>query len=291
VVSSPFSAAQLSCDDTDCSPIGPWRKGKLTGVDGATLPIGHTDGVSAASPVAAAIVLAGGSGTRVGGEQNKVYLPLGGRPVLAWSIETFTGMAEIGVVVLVVRASDEEHAERVLAEHRPPDVDTHVEVVRGGPTRQASELAGLRRLADRITGGAIDAVLLHDAARPLAGRALAAAVLTAARTYGGAVPGLRRGDLAAVTPDGSGLAGPAPDGLVAVQTPQGFRARPLLAAYEEAARQGFVGTDTASCLERFAPDLPIRWVPGEERNIKITYSHDLFVAEHVTSASGGPDRV
>jgi 2-C-methyl-D-erythritol 4-phosphate cytidylyltransferase len=240
--------------------------------------------VRAPRPTAAAVVLAGGSGTRLGAEQNKVYLPLGGRPVLAWSIATFTGMPEIGVVVLVVRDSDGEHAERMLAEH---GAATAVEVVRGGATRQESELAGLRRLADRISDGSIDVVLLHDGARPLAGRALTRAVLAAARTSGGAVPGLRRSDLAAVAPDGVGLAGPVPD-LVAVQTPQGFRAEPLLAAYEEAARHGFVGTDTASCLERFVPDLRIRWVPGDERNIKITYAHDLVVAEHAVAVWNEP---
>jgi 2-C-methyl-D-erythritol 4-phosphate cytidylyltransferase len=227
-------------------------------------------------PTAAAVVLAGGSGTRVGAQRNKVYLPLRGRPVLAWSIDTFAGMPEIGVVVLVVREPDRELAEGVLAECAA----SGVEVVTGGVTRQESELAGLRRLATRITDGAVDAVLVHDGARPLADRSLAAAVLAAARAAGGAVPGLRRTDLATATPDGSGLAGPAPVGLVAVQTPQGFRAGPLLAAYTAAAQCGFAGTDTASCMQRFAPDLPIRWVPGDERNFKITYAHDLAVAEH-----------
>jgi 2-C-methyl-D-erythritol 4-phosphate cytidylyltransferase len=225
---------------------------------------------------AAAVVLAGGSGTRLGAERNKVYLPLRGRPVLAWSLATFTGMPEVGAIVLVVREPDRPLAEQVLAEHTAGGV----EVVVGGRTRQESELAGLRRLAARIDGGEIDAVLVHDAARPLAGRELASSVLAAARAHGGAVPGLRRDDLAAAAADGSGLAGPSPEGLVAVQTPQAFRATPLLAAYEEAARCGFVGTDTASCMERFAPELSIRWVPGDERNIKITYAHDLLVAEH-----------
>lgn len=229
-----------------------------------------------AAATAAAVVLAGGSGTRLGAERNKVYLPLRGRPVLAWSLATFTSMPEIGVVVLVVREPDRELAERLLAEHAPGGV----EVVTGGRTRQESELAALRRLAPRIAAGAVDVVLLHDGARPLAGRALSSAVLGAARATGGAVPGLWRGDLAPAAPDGSGLAGPAPGALVAVQTPQAFRAAPLLAAYEEAARCGFVGTDTASCMERFAPEVPIRWVPGDERNIKITYAHDLLVAEH-----------
>jgi 2-C-methyl-D-erythritol 4-phosphate cytidylyltransferase len=232
--------------------------------------------LSHAGHTAAAVVLAGGSGTRLGAGRNKVYLPLRGRPVLAWSLGTFTGMPEVGVVVLVVREPDRELAERLLAEHTRGGV----EVVTGGRTRQESELAALRRLAPRIADGAIDVVLVHDGARPLAGRALASEVLAAARAAGGAVPGLLRRDLAFAGPDGSTLAGQAPDGLVAVQTPQGFRARPLLAAYEEAASSGFVGTDTASCMERFAPDVPIRWVPGEERNIKITYAHDLLVAEH-----------
>jgi len=235
-----------------------------------------------AAATAAAVVLAGGSGTRVGAGRNKVYLPLRGRPVLAWSLATFTAMAEIGVVVLVVRDADRESAEQVLAEH----VGTGVEVVTGGATRQESELAGLRRLAPRIEDGGIDVVLLHDAARPLAGRSLVAAVLAAARASGGAVPGLWRDDLAAAAPGGAGLAGSGPGALVAVQTPQGFRAAPLLAAYEEAARCGFTGTDTASCMQRFAPELPIRWVPGEERNFKITYAHDLVVAEHALAPSG-----
>ncbi|MFC5234704.1 IspD/TarI family cytidylyltransferase [Pseudonocardia zijingensis] len=227
-------------------------------------------------PVAAAVVLAGGSGTRLGAERNKVYLPLRGRPVLAWSLATFAAVRGVGPVVLVVREADRPLAEQVLAEHAP----TGVEVVTGGRTRQESELAGLRRLAARIAAGAVDVVLLHDAARPLVGRPLVESVLATARESGGAVPGLWRDDLAAAAPDGHGLAGPSPEGLVAVQTPQAFRAVPLLAAYEEADRCGFAGTDTASCVERFAPGVPIRRVPGDERNIKITYAHDLLVAEH-----------
>jgi 2-C-methyl-D-erythritol 4-phosphate cytidylyltransferase len=226
------------------------------------------------NPAAAAVVLAGGSGTRVGAGRNKVYLPLGGRPVLAWSLATFAGMPGVGPVVLVVRAEDRAQATDLLAEH-----GSVVEVVTGGSTRQESELAALRHLAPRIADGSVDVVLLHDGARPLASRALAAEVLRVARADGGAVPGLRRDDLAAAAAGGR-LAGPPPEGLVAVQTPQGFRAAPLLAAYEEAAGHGFAGTDTASCMERFAPELPIRWVPGEERNFKITYAHDLVAAEH-----------
>jgi len=218
------------------------------------------------------MVLAGGSGSRVGADRNKVYLPVAGRSVLAWSVDALAGAAGVGPVVLVVRPRDHDLARRVLDEESAHGAA--VEVVDGGATRQDSELAGLRALAGRIGAGEVDVVLVHDGARPLVGAALVAEVLRVARAAGGAVPGLVRTDLA-VADGAGGLAAPARH--TAVQTPQGFRAVPLLAAYERAAREGFSGTDTASCVERFAPGLRVRCVAGDPRNVKITYAHDLDV--------------
>lgn len=226
-------------------------------------------------------MLAGGGGTRVGAGRNKVYLPLAGRSVIAWSLDALAGTPGVGPVVLVVRPQDADLATGVLAR----EIGFPVETVPGGDTRQASELAGLRQLAGRITSGEVDVVLIHDGARPLVSRGLVAAVLAEARATGGAVPGLARTDLAAAGV-AAALAGPAPAGLVAVQTPQGFRAAALLAAYEQAAREGFAGTDSASCTARFAPDLVVRAIPGEDRNFKITYGHDLLYAERVLRARG-----
>ena len=135
---------------------------------------------------AAAIVLAGGSGTRVGGERNKVYLPLAGRSVIAWSLTTFAGMREIGPVVLVIRAADRDVVDRVVDREVEHD---GVEIVLGGASRQESELAGLRHLASRIGSGAVDAVLIHDGARPQMSRTLAAGVLEAARPEGPTIVG------------------------------------------------------------------------------------------------------
>lgn len=219
---------------------------------------------------AAGVVLAGGSGTRVGREINKVYLPIAGRPVLAWSLEAFASHPDIGPVVLVTRPQDVEHVQEVVD-------GLDVEVVFGGDTRQGSELAALRQLAGRIEAGAVDTVLIHDGARPLVSQELVAAVLRAARQYGGAIPGMVSEDLALATDE---HVIPISEELVAVQTPQGFLAAPLLAAYERAAEEGFVGTDTASCVERFT-DIEVHWVPGEQRNIKITFGHDLVVAERI----------
>ncbi len=217
----------------------------------------------------------------MGASRNKVHLPLAGRSVLAWSLAAFAGCPGVGPLVLVVRDGERAAAEAVLAR----EVDAAgVEIVGGGASRQESELAGLRALAGRIGAGALDLVAVHDGARPLVPADLVARVLAAAREHGGAVPGLARDDLAAATPDGTGVTGPA-TGLVAVQTPQAFRAGALLAAYEQAAREGFAGTDTAACVARFAPDLDVRWVPGDQRNFKITYPHDLALAERVLAGA------
>lgn len=224
---------------------------------------------------AAGVVLAGGSGVRMGAGMNKAYLPLAGRRLISWSLRAFAEIGDVGTLLLVTRPDDHELVTATLAAELP---GVEVELADGGGTRQESELAALRHLAGRIADGTVDAVLLHDAARPLVSRELITAVLAVAREHGGAMPGLPADDLATVGADGR-LAGGLAHAIRA-QTPQGFRAAPLLAAYEQAARDGFDGTDTASCMERYS-GLPVHWVPGDQRNFKITYPHDLAVAEHL----------
>jgi 2-C-methyl-D-erythritol 4-phosphate cytidylyltransferase len=74
-------------------------------------------------------------------------------------------------------------------------------------------------------------------------------------------------------------------GLVRVQTPQAFRSSLLLAAYQAAAVDGFTGTDTAACVERYE-GLAVHVVDGDPRNIKVTYADDLFTAELILETSG-----
>jgi 2-C-methyl-D-erythritol 4-phosphate cytidylyltransferase len=231
---------------------------------------------------AAAVVLASGAGTRVGAGVNKVYLPVAGRRVVSWSLAAFARVAGVGPLVLVVRPQDDDLVRDVL-DREAGDAD--VEVVHGGRTRQESELNALRHLAGRIDRGTVDTVLLHDGARPLVSPALIAAVLSEARAHGGAIPALPAENIAAVAADGETLAGLPTAPMVLAQTPQAFRAAPLLAAYEEAAREGFEGTDTASVMERFSA-VPVRWIHGERENLKVTYPRDLVVAGHVLASAG-----
>ncbi|PRC49475.1 2-C-methyl-D-erythritol 4-phosphate cytidylyltransferase, partial [Mycobacterium sp. ITM-2017-0098] len=74
--------------------------------------------------------------------------------------------------------------------------------------------------------------------------------------------------------------------LVRVQTPQAFRARDLLYAYRHAERDGFEGTDTSSCMERYT-DIAVRTYPGRADNFKVTYARDVAVAQHLLSDRGG----
>ncbi|MCW2785313.1 MAG: 4-diphosphocytidyl-2C-methyl-D-erythritol synthase [Marmoricola sp.] len=226
---------------------------------------------------AAVVLLAAGSGRRVGAEQNKVLLPLDGVPVLAHSVRTALTLEDVHRIVVVVRPEDRDDVAAALF----PYLGAHdVWLVDGGAERHDSEVRALDALRPEIDAGEIAVVAIHDAARPLASATLFRAVIAAAFEYGAAVPSVpaprlshRDGSLAVAD-------------LAAVQTPQAFRSRELVDAYDAAAADGFVGTDTAACLERYA-DVPIHAVPGEASNLKVTYPEDLaFAAELLSRASG-----
>jgi 2-C-methyl-D-erythritol 4-phosphate cytidylyltransferase len=221
-------------------------------------------------PSAAAVVLAGGSGTRLGAEGNKVYLPLAGRPLLSWSLQAFAQAPAVARLVLVARPAD-----RALAQAAADLVTGHrVEIVDGGRTRHDSEWAALTHLAPAIRTGELHVVAIHDGARPVVAPGLIAAAVAAAREHGAAVPGVPIEDVALA--DLSAVDGT----LVRVQTPQAFGAALLLAAYERAERDGFTGTDTAACVERYA-GVPVHCIPGDPRNVKVTYRPDLALAERL----------
>jgi 2-C-methyl-D-erythritol 4-phosphate cytidylyltransferase len=224
----------------------------------------------------AGIVLAAGSGTRIGHSHSKVYLPLAGRPMLAWSLELLLRARGVGRLLLVARAEDLELAAGVLERELP---GVPVELVTGGRSRHESEYRGLAHLAGDIRAGLVTAVLIHDAARPLASVAMTEQVLDAALRCGAAVPGVPAENVLGVDPSGR-LSPAGSERLVTIQTPQAFQARPLLEAHEAAAREGFTGTDTAACVERYT-ETEVVVVPGDPGNLKITFPDDLLVAERL----------
>lgn len=228
----------------------------------------------ATAPRVAVVVLAAGSGTRVGAEVNKVLLPLAGVPVVARSVRTARTVPGVDRVVLVVRDGEQDAVRAAVEPHLGGD-GPEVAMVAGGDTRQLSEWAALALLRPAIEAGEVDLVAMHDAARPLATVALYEAILSAAARCGGAIPVARLHDL--VTTGGS----PLPETPVGVQTPQAFRARDLLSAHRAAAADGFAATDTAGILAAYT-ELDIAAVDSDEGNLKLTVVDDFVVAEALT---------
>jgi len=216
----------------------------------------------------ASVVLAAGSGTRFGHSMNKVWLQLNGKHIISRSLENSrTGFANVRSI-LVINPDDEDFAREALTKDGMP---ADIEIVHGGASRHESEYNALLYLKGDIAAGKIDLVLIHDGARPLATPQIFAAIAEGAHKHGGAIPTI------ALDPHEMDTA--RNETVARVQTPQGFRAAQLLEAYERAAVQGFVGTDTAACMEKFFPDVKTVAVAGEVFNIKITYPQDLAIAE------------
>ncbi|MGD9621401.1 MAG: 2-C-methyl-D-erythritol 4-phosphate cytidylyltransferase [Mycolicibacterium sp.] len=232
---------------------------------------------------AVAVVLAAGMGTRIGADGNKAYLPLCGRSMLIWSLDTLTKLPEVARTVLVFRQGELELARTTIAHELPHE---SVELVEGSDTRHGSELNALRYLAADIEAGTVDVIAIHDAARPLADAEMFRTAISIARGYGGALPALPVGGLVRVDTRGPhSVADGGP--LVRVQTPQAFRARELLQAYLSAETEGFAGTDTASCVQRYT-ELPIQTFPGKAANLKVTYPRDVAIARYLLTDR--PDR-
>jgi len=219
-------------------------------------------------PRIASIVLAAGSGARFGHSMNKVWLQLNGKHIISRSLENSRKNFASVRSILVINPDDEDFAREALTKD---GMLANTEIVHGGASRHESEYNALQYLKADILAGTIDLILIHDGARPLATPELFQAIADGAHTHGGAIP--------TIALDRREMDTARDETVARVQTPQGFKAVQLLDAYEKAAVQGFIGTDTAACMEKFFPEVKTVAVPGDVFNIKITYPQDLGIAE------------
>lgn len=227
------------------------------------------------------VVLAAGEGRRSGHRTNKVLLDLAGRPVFVWGLLAAAGVDGVRARVVVIRDQDRSAVLEALHRHVPDPDD--VIVVEGGATRHDSEWRSVQALSSLIAAGEVDVVAIHDAARPLAPTELFERSIRAAARHGGAIPGRVEPGLVSRTDP---RVVPA-ERLVSVQTPQCFRARPLLEAHRRAQDDGFEATDTAGCLERYTTEAEVTWVDSDALNLKITFPEDLNLAEALIRSRGG----
>lgn len=209
-----------------------------------------------------AIVLAAGSGKRMGMQTPKQFLELAGKPVLAWTLDAFECATRVDAVILVT-------AEDQVAACRKQFLSGKViDVVAGGAERQDSVACGLAAVPDEAM-----VIAVHDGARAFVAPEDIDAVVTAAQTVGAAVLGtpvtdtIKRvnGNVVVETLDRSVLRG--------VQTPQAFLADVIRQAHQEAKTSGYLGTDDTALVERMGA--PVMVVPGRADNVKITTPDDL----------------
>jgi 2-C-methyl-D-erythritol 4-phosphate cytidylyltransferase len=213
----------------------------------------------------------------MGARVNKVFMEIDGRSILEHSLRLFESSPLVHQVVLVARPADLSRCEPLRGRFAKLRV-----VVPGGDLRHRSEFAGIRALAARIDAGEVDTVLVHDAVRPFASHILVERLLAGVAQTIGCIPGLPVGRATAVVADGW-IAG-YPRNLWTVQTPQAFQATWLLEAHNRAARQGFIGTDTASVVEWAGGEVSV--IEGEPENIKITSPEDLDRARRIAASRG-----
>jgi 2-C-methyl-D-erythritol 4-phosphate cytidylyltransferase len=225
-----------------------------------------------------AVIVAAGHGVRMQSDTRKQYLEVAGRPVLVHTLLKFDVCPLIDHICLVLPEDDLDFCRhRLLAggQIRKP-----VQLVAGGRHRQQSVYNGLKSL-DPKKG----LVAIHDGARPLIDPLLITACIRAAETSGACTPGIPADDtIKRISGEGTIAGTVERKDLWLIQTPQVFRYAIIIAAHDRALRDGYVGTDDATLVERLG--LPVTLISGSKSNIKVTTAEDLAMAAALLRAAG-----
>lgn len=221
-------------------------------------------------PICTAVIVAAGKGKRMGTEISKQFLPLGGKEILAHTVQKFEKAKNIRDIILVTGADSLQDVQEMAQEYGWEKI---VSIVAGGKERQDSVWNGLQQVAADT-----EIILIHDGVRPFVTEDILNISIETALEMGGCVAGVPAKDTIKAC-DGENIAIATPDRstLWQIQTPQTFRKERIVKAYEQAKEDGFVGTDDASFAEHCG--YPVKVIMGSYRNIKITTKEDLIIGE------------
>lgn len=217
---------------------------------------------------------------RMGAPEHKLFLPLGGEPIIVRTLRRLAHCQAIAGIVVVVHPEDRAWLQELEEAY---DLQNIAGVVDGAGSRQESVRRGFEAIA-----GQPDLVLVHDGARPLVNTSQVDQVIRAAARHGAAILAVRVQDTIKRVIGDRVVETPAREELWAAQTPQVFRYALLAEAYLRAETDSFEGTDEASLVERLGQAVVV--VSGSARNLKITTPDDLAMAEGLVFASR-PDMV
>jgi 2-C-methyl-D-erythritol 4-phosphate cytidylyltransferase len=226
-----------------------------------------------------AVVLAGGTGARVGLELPKQLLKVAGRTILEHTVEALHDCPEIDEILIVMAAEFVSEAGDLLLRGNLPKV---TRVLPGGSDRNSSSRAALAALGQQECN-----VLFHDAVRPLLPGRVVQACVAALDEYEAVDVAISSADTIVRVNDRDQIVDiPERSRLRRGQTPQGFRLSTIRRAYDLAAEDpNFRATDDCGVVLRYLPDVAIYVVPGDEQNMKVTYPIDLFLADKLFQLS------
>ena len=218
-----------------------------------------------------AIILAGGIGSRVGGDTPKQLLLLDdGRSILEHSVDAFENSHYIDEIVIVMHPEWMDEAKAIVARNCWQKVKT---IIPGGTERWESSWHAI----EAYSGQPSDVnLLLHDAARPFVSQTIIANICKALEQHEAVTVAVPSTDTIYLTENNRLVAMPDRSTVLRAQTPQAFRLTIIRKAFEKALAQGNIGaTDDVGIVHRYMPETAIFIVPGEETNKKITYKGDL----------------
>jgi len=233
-----------------------------------------------------AVVLAGGTGTRVGLSIPKQLIKIAGKPIIEHTIATFQQSPLVDEILVLMAPG---YLDEVRAIVRQGRYDKVTQILEGAGTRNDTTATALAALGEEDCN-----ILLHDAVRPLVSQTIIAANVDALRTHLAVDTAIPSADTVIQVADGCDtIADVLPRHLLRRgQTPQSFRLSTIRAAYAKAAQDpDFTSTDDCTVVLRYLPDVDIAVVPGHERNMKVTEPIDVYIADklfQLTSADVPP---
>ena len=223
-----------------------------------------------------AVIVAAGSGKRMGADRPKQFLELLGKTIIERTAAVFSGCKSIDEIIIVSSEAGLGECKKLLT-----NIEKPVKYVLGGSERYESVHNGIMAVDKDC-----DIILIHDGVRPFVTEQIIEASIDDAVKYGACAVGVKSKDTVKIC-GGDGFVEYTPDRetVYNIQTPQTFRRELIERAYKKAFETGIFGTDDASLAENAG--IPVKMTKGSYDNIKITTPDDLLVGEKILNGGGG----
>jgi 2-C-methyl-D-erythritol 4-phosphate cytidylyltransferase len=221
-----------------------------------------------------ALIPAAGKGKRMGGSMEKQFFLLDGKSILAHTLSPFEASSRVDRIIIIAPAQSISHCWKKIV--RPFEYKKVSQIIKGGQYRQDSVRMGLEAIE-----GSCDLVMIHDGARPFVTIDIIERAIDATEIHSATVAAVPAQDTIKAVQGGVVSKTFSRGALWQIQTPQTFSYDLILRAHREALKDGYLGTDDASLVERLGH--PVKVLMGSHRNLKVTTPEDLHIAKAMLS--------